>query len=49
MKEKDGKGKLIGRLEEGNEFLILFGFNLQKLSLAFITSLKSQRGSNLNE
>lgn len=40
-------GKLLDGHEEGNEALILFGSVPNNLSLAIITSLKSQRGSNL--
>lgn len=48
-KRPDGTaGKWKGRHEEGNEALISFGSAPNNLSLVFITSLKSQRGSNLN-
>lgn len=48
-KRPDGTaGKWKGWHEEGNEALISFGSAPNNLSLVFITSLKSQRGSNLN-
>lgn len=48
-KRPDGTtGKWKGRHQEGNEALISFGSAPNNLSLVFITSLKSQRGSSLN-